>query len=56
MFYTLFITVAISGQWQELRLKTFDRFEECWEVATILIHNRPNMTARCQAVETGAHK
>ena len=50
MFYALFLTVIMNGEITELRLKTFDRFEECWEAATVLTHNRPNMAARCQAV------
>lgn len=35
----------------ESELKAFDRFEECWEAASILVHNRPDMTARCVAEE-----
>jgi hypothetical protein len=52
MFYALFVTVVISGEIHESQWKTFDRFEECWEAATSIVHNRPNMTARCVLVET----
>lgn len=49
--YILFVTVVISGVIHESELKAFDRFEECWEAASILVHNRPDMTARCVAEE-----
>lgn len=52
MFYALFVTIAISGQIHESRWKTFDRFEECWEVATTITHNRPDITARCVLVDS----
>lgn len=52
MFYALFVTMVISGQIHESKWKTFDRFEECWEIATTIVHNRPNMTARCVLVES----
>jgi len=51
MAYALFVAVVIAGVVHESQWKTFDRFEECWEVATIMVHNRPNMTARCVAVD-----
>lgn len=51
MIYALFLSILISGEIKETQLKSFDRFEECWEVAQILVHNRPNMTARCVLVE-----
>jgi hypothetical protein len=51
MVYALFLSILISGEIKETQLKSFDRFEECWEVAQILVRNRPNMTARCVLVE-----
>lgn len=52
MFYALFVSVIISGEIHESRWKIYDRFEECWEAATTITHNRPNMTARCVLVES----
>lgn len=52
MFYTLFLTVLVSDQMLDVKLKTYDRFEECWEAATMLVRYRENLSARCQAVDT----
>lgn len=48
--YALFVAVLIAGTWTESQWKVYDRFEECWEAATTIVHNRPNMTARCVLV------
>lgn len=52
MFYALFVTMVLSGEVTESRWKTYDRFEECWEVATTIVHNRPNVIARCVLVDS----
>lgn len=52
MFYALFVTFVLSGEIHESRWKTFDRFEECWEAATIIVRNRPEITARCVLVDS----
>lgn len=49
--YTLYVAVIISGYIHESAWKTFDRFEECWEVAEMITHNRPTVTARCVRME-----
>lgn len=49
--YQLFLTVIIAGQPQELPMSQFQRFEECWEVAQMMTHNRPGWSARCTRVE-----
>ena len=51
MFYALFVTVVVSGVVTETQWKTYDRFEECWEAATAVTHNQPNITARCVMVD-----
>lgn len=56
MLYALYVTILISGELHESKWKTFTRFEECWEVATTIVHNRPNMTARCVLEETKPYK
>lgn len=48
--YTLYVAVLIGNQIQEQQWKTFPRFEECWEVAQTITHNRPSITARCVRV------
>jgi hypothetical protein len=45
--YVLIVAVIISGYVHESQWKTFDRMEECLEVARSITHNRPNMTAFC---------
>jgi hypothetical protein len=35
----------------KLQMKTYERFEECWEAATLLVGSRNNVTARCVLVE-----
>jgi|688.fasta_scaffold00352_56 hypothetical protein len=53
MFYALFVTVIIAGSSPtETKWKTYDRFEECLEAATILVRGRDNITARCVRVES----
>jgi hypothetical protein len=52
MFYALYVSFFISGHLQENRWKTYDRFEECWEAAMSIVHNRPNMVARCVLVDS----
>lgn len=52
MLYALFVSIIISGEIQEARWKTYNRFEECWEVAATIVHNRPNMSARCVLVDS----
>jgi hypothetical protein len=49
--YTLYVAVLIGNQIQEQQWKTFPRFEECWEVAQTITHNRPSITARCVRVK-----
>jgi len=50
MFYALFITIIINGAILEQRWRTYDRFEECWEAATLVVKHRDDMTATCVAV------
>jgi len=45
--YVLIVAVIISGYVHESQWKTFDRLEECVEVARSITHNRPNMAAFC---------
>lgn len=56
MFYALFLTFMISGTIHEVQLKTFNRFEECFEVATAMMRNREYMSARCVLVENPKEK
>lgn len=51
MFYALFVTMILSGEIHETRWKTYDRFEECYEAAITIVHNRENMSARCVLVD-----
>ena len=52
MVYLLFVTTIISGEIHEsMWEKRFKRFEECWEIATSLTHNRSNIAMRCVAVD-----
>lgn len=46
----------ISGTIHEVQLKTFNRFEECFEVATAMMRNREYMSARCVLVENPKEK
>jgi hypothetical protein len=41
----------ISGTIHEVQLKSFNRFEECWEVATTMMRNREYISARCVLIE-----
>lgn len=50
--YQLFLTAVIAGSQSEIAMGTFQRFDECWEVAKLLTHNRPGWTARCTRVES----
>jgi hypothetical protein len=45
--YVLFVLMLSTGQEQEW--KTYLRFEECWEVATVVVKNKPDLVARCVA-------
>lgn len=51
MMYALYVAILIGDQIQEHQWKTFLRFEECWEVAQAVTHNRPAISARCVRVE-----
>ncbi len=51
MLYALFVTLIAAGNITETRWKTYDRFEECWEAATIIVKHRDDMIARCELVE-----
>lgn len=51
IFYQLFLTAVIAGSVSEIAMGTFPRFEQCWEAAEILTHNRPGWSARCVRVE-----
>ena len=44
--YVLFVLLLSTGE--EQPWKTYSRFEECWEAATIIIKN-PNLVPRCIA-------
>lgn len=52
MFYALIVTMLLSGNITETRWKTYDRFEECWEAATVIVKHRDDMIARCVMVES----
>jgi hypothetical protein len=47
--YVLFVLVLADGV--EREWKSFSTFEQCWEVATLIVKDRPNITARCVLVE-----
>ena len=49
--YQLIISVMLAGTLTDYEMKIYDRFEECWEAATILVHNRSDMTATCMLIE-----
>lgn len=51
ILYQLFLTAVIAGTVSEIPLGTFHRFEECWEVAQLMTHNRHGWSARCTRVE-----
>ncbi|CAB4133516.1 hypothetical protein UFOVP257_238 [uncultured Caudovirales phage] len=47
--YILFVMVLSDGV--EREWKSYPRFEECWEVAKIIVKHRDDITARCVLVE-----
>ena len=47
--YVLFVFVLSTGQEQQWR--TYPRFEECWEVAQVVVKNKPDLVARCVAID-----
>ena len=51
MLYALFVSIIISGEITETEWKTYTRFEECWEVASVIVKHREDITARCVMVE-----
>ena len=44
--YVLFVLLLSTGEEQQWR--TYPRFEECWEAATIIV-KKPDLVARCVA-------
>lgn len=46
VLFVMFLADGIEREW-----KSFTRFEECWEVATLIVKNRPDIVARCVLVE-----
>ncbi len=49
--YALIITFIISGTVHEAQWRSYERFEECWEAATIIVRGRHDMIARCVLIE-----
>lgn len=49
--YALIVTVLLHGQIVESEWKTYLRFEECWEAATVIVKHREDIIARCVFVE-----
>ena len=47
--YVLFVMVLADGI--EREWKSFTTFEQCWEVATLIVRNKPDIIARCVLVE-----
>jgi hypothetical protein len=45
--YVLFVLWLSTGE--EREWKSYTRFEECWEVATLIVKNKPDLVARCVA-------
>jgi len=45
--YVLFVLMLSTGEEQEW--KTYSRFEECWEAATVIVKTKPDLVARCVA-------
>lgn len=45
--YVLFVLYLSDGVEQEW--KSYSRFEECWEAATLIVKNKPDLAARCVA-------
>ena len=50
--YALIVTFIISGTVHEAQWRSYARFEECWEAATIIVRNRHDMIARCVWIES----
>jgi len=47
MLYALIVTVIISGSATESQWKTFENYEQCHEVASIIMRHRDYIVARC---------
>ena len=45
--YILFVHILSTGT--EQQWKTYSRFEECWEAATVIVKTKPDLVARCVA-------
>ena len=48
--YVLFVLYLADGV--EREWKSYSRFEECWEAATLIIKNKPDLVVRCVAKDT----
>ncbi len=51
MLYALIVTVIISGSITESQWKTFENYEQCHEVASIIMRHRDYIVARCVLTE-----
>jgi hypothetical protein len=49
--YALIVTFVLSGTVHEAQWRSYARFEECWEAATIIVRGRPDIVARCVLIE-----
>ena len=47
MLYALIVTVIISGSVTESQWKTFETYEQCYEVASTIMRHRDYIKARC---------
>ena len=48
--YVLFVLYLADGV--EREWKSYSRFEECWEAATIIVKTKPDLVVRCVAKDT----
>ena len=44
VLFVLSLSDHIENEW-----KSYPRFDECWEAATIIVKSKPDLVARCVA-------